>query len=835
MADLDGIVSVHSSEGRMQMPKYRGNVFFKIRKSTAMVLFVYVIVLIIGGWQILPACAETKKPKTASYQIPPHPVDSSQEHGASCKETEIPSDQIAQPELSYDGIKGNSVQVGGRFAVKWMLPKPDNQKKLELLILTLPNTVRLSGDGFLAIPPNFSLPYNVDYQNDSLRIVFPLYMQPGITTGKLSVLPLRSGDLTITARKIVVDKCGRILGQSAGVDTPAVNVVDHHPRLTIQDRFKTRQPDRTLDSKDDRYKIHVFDKNIEIVDTTSGSKALNLVGHSPSFSTTGRYLTYSTFFGSFEVIDLLDQKTIARFKKVEEIAWTKDDAFVVVKHCNYGGIAMISPLVENRGGPGTEGISEYGRCHGSGDRDAGTIFLDIERAIAVIDAVGGGGFAVYDLLGKSNFLAKRLQNLLPDPVKTGSFDYNKSEGIIHEQRKILERHKVRIPYKNAMYGVFNVPICKTYAHGKDDTVLKSTGKSCQETVLDTVYADIDKIFSRGGKRKKQDATEAQKKDNFINPQFHKQLIERLKGFGLIFNAGFDIIEQKREYAFQDPPAKKPVNFNAWHPKLTKVVEDQEEGRDCDYWFPIDQSEMPEKDLDNNGSVGSSHWKWKQSKGKNLLLVHWFCYSGASGNTLSNEIHIYAKINDNQEFRFYKFGSIDSRLYDAKDMFNASMDTREIAIFSSSLDSIIVVFDIRQQKIIVKIENVGELRKVASFHLSNDKRLLLRVNQDGTFSIYSVRNGNKLVNGYFADNEVIMYDDFGYYDATENIGNFVGWYFSGMMQQFSFQQFSDQFHAPEYIQSLLQGKVYRKQPPNVVAPAPFDFLRLRLDHRLGNRS
>src|SRR4029077_17948625 len=59
----------------------------------------------------------------------------------------------------------------GKLGPRWL-----DGSRLDMVVVSVPNTVRLKGSGFIVIPPGETMPFGVDLDSDRLRLVFPLYL-----------------------------------------------------------------------------------------------------------------------------------------------------------------------------------------------------------------------------------------------------------------------------------------------------------------------------------------------------------------------------------------------------------------------------------------------------------------------------------------------------------------------------------------------------------------------------------------------------------------------------------------------------------------------------------
>ncbi|MDM8562350.1 caspase family protein, partial [Candidatus Marithioploca araucensis] len=149
------------------------------------------------------------------------------------------------------------------------------------------------------------------------------------------------------------------------------------------------------------------------------------------------------------------------------------------------------------------------------------------------------------------------------------------------------------------------------------------------------------------------------------------------------------------------------------------------------------------------------------------------------------------------------------------------------LISSIDDSSIIVFDTNTQKITAAISDIPESQDIDSLYLLKNDKFVLQINEGGHFYFYDIATQKRVLNGLYIDDEIVLYTDEGFYDATPEGARYVTWHYPGLKQHFDFSQFESQFKRPDIIKGILTGQ--KVQKPSV-RPIPPPSLEMRLKHQ-----
>jgi uncharacterized protein YecT (DUF1311 family) len=146
---------------------------------------------------------------------------------------------------NYDSQSGKSFtekqQVIGDSSLAETGKRWIDDNRLEVLVFSMPNTVRLEGDGFLTIPPGERTPFGIEVDNDRLRVIFPLYLAESRPEGSLKIRPLKSGAFHLRAMRLTSTSTGALRRTDVLFDSTR-ELQDRSPAIIVQDRLALGTP-----------------------------------------------------------------------------------------------------------------------------------------------------------------------------------------------------------------------------------------------------------------------------------------------------------------------------------------------------------------------------------------------------------------------------------------------------------------------------------------------------------------------------------------------------------------------------------------------------------------
>lgn len=113
---------------------------------------------------------------------------------------------------------------------------------------------------------------------------------------------------------------------------------------------------------------------------------------------------------------------------------------------------------------------------------------------------------------------------------------------------------------------------------------------------------------------------------------------------------------------------------------------------------------------------------------------------------------------------------------------------------------------------------------ARFLTTADNRNVLQINDDGSLAIHGLPDGRQKLRGRYVDDELVLFDEAGYFTSTRDGARFVNLRFAGRSQLYSLAQLSSVLARPDRIKAALNADA---SPPEAVRMAAPPLLSTRL--------
>jgi tetratricopeptide (TPR) repeat protein len=670
--------------------------------------------------------------------------------------------------VSFNPASSATVEAGSPINVSWTLNhapvQPD--KVYDFVILSIPNTVRLKGEGFMVLPPQQDLPFGLKYNPDRFRVVFPLYLLNQKKPGSFIVRPLVAGRFDIEWSYLALDRKTRQLVFSAEEPNRSASfeVLDATPKIIVQDRMGGDTPKDIRVSYSGAYELKTYENYFEIYQAATGRLILQEAGTIPEFSSTSRFLVYYSSNG-LVVLDLLNTEPISfpegiTFSTVD-IAWARGDSSMILGGSAYGTINLLNPYLDSQKGITTRGaVCQCAACSAWGnglvfDRETSLVNIacnGVDEGPGLCDSLLGDLSAEvlgYDSCEAWTSYLNQLGLQMPSAPQRGwTFPGGLwfSHGISEEPGTQLDPED-----KVLLKSLLRPPKKASFSEGLSEGIASSTSKVTYTSNPDVV---------------------------------EEALANRLKEKGLNF------------------PKNLPMN------KTTGNMEGSA-NRVLDKVFP--KEDCFSRNI-------TEYWQYTEAQGAPTLL-RMSCGDGAAHTNVSGAlvlmdnkggwIDLAERLGEFLKSRSRELSSDPLELsyeayYGGAPEVRIFLSANDILMICSIDAHYILLYDARQNRIISFITDVIEADGLQSLRLSQDGRFVLQINKGGRLFIYDVQKSKRILNGVYLDDEWVLYTDEGFYDATTEGGHFVSWYYPGLQEHFDFNQFESAFKRPELIKEILSG-------------------------------
>lgn len=128
----------------------------------------------------------------------------------------------------------------------------------------------------------------------------------------------------------------------------------------------------------------------------------------------------------------------------------------------------------------------------------------------------------------------------------------------------------------------------------------------------------------------------------------------------------------------------------------------------------------------------------------------------------------------------------------------------------------LVFDLETRKVKTFIGNVENADDFGALALTKDGRTLVQANTNGQLFFYDTTTGKVILRGVETDDELIIYDESGYYLSSPEGSQFLNLKFPGIPGYSSVAQFASTLDRPDAIKAILAGRPALPKP-NLTAP------------------
>ncbi|WP_298379947.1 caspase family protein [Azospirillum sp.] len=733
-----------------------------------------------------------------------------------------PPEALPTPVVATD--RAGPWTVGQPVTVAWTLPSPAPVPgAYDFIVVTLPSEVRLAGAGFYALPPKAVMPFGAVFAPDRLRAVFPLYLPGSKNDGAMSFRGFFDGTFDWEVTHLRVDSSGCVLGR--GEARRSEVMVDTQPEMVVHNPF-TEPPKELRRSFDGRYQLRIFDQRFEVLDRMTGMPIIQRAGTAPNFSPTSRFIGYKPDSGkgdySVRIVDVIAREDIilsplssptARPEdlfnspsSLDVIAWAQMDAFVVLAKYEWGAAYMSSGLIDRA--PSTL-LSNT--CHACPLWDDGQVSIDKENAL--FRASSEGKFTDFsDMRGVifNEKIASETRFSFPIPRNMGSVFFddepdNKqnfifpiprnppkvwelgdrlqlSHNLLHE--RIRQRFVVNAPLE------INAPSYTVAAAGDSSRLIRGA---------------VPLLFQRTSEK-----------------EF--ELPIRLSEYGLLIEQSI----KPNPYFVTEPDHDRPGSFEP-HVSQENVNNIYEKIRI--FSPPLARAFSDAKSAGcesiNDYVDFMEIWRFKSIENQSLLLAKYMCSVGAASNAIYNGgLLAYAAISEgNQDLIHIKDVSLNT--YNNRSGRVEHWQSESGPILTASIDEgKIILFDHRTGNELGRIGKAIDLAHCRRLYLSSDHRLVVQENTDGRFHIYRSQDGEAVIDGFYTDDEIILYTANGYYDGTAEAASYVSWFFPGLREHHRFSQFASDLHRPDIIKSVLSSHEAPPDAPALTPPPGLDMTLLR---------
>lgn len=726
--------------------------------------------------------------------------------------------QLSPADIDLSVETPDRIESGKPFKIVWTSGRSHCDTP-HYLIVALPERVRFSGDGAIALAPGERAPYGIAYKVDAMRLAIPLH-DKSARAGMLSVIPFLIGSVGIDWAVATADAGGaRILeGGSIRLDLKA-----GAPKIVVQDIYAAERPAETIRSASGDYQLDIFEGYFRVTDTLTGALVVAAEGYRPGFSPTSRFLhVFGDKASQFRVFDLYSETLVVDLDRegaggrgffVQGLEWSAGDTFLMVAYEAAGAVGFKEMLFDRPFRYRAE------RCGACSPEDA-LVALDVEHAVVMLDGT------VYSLLADERienparwqrsslryFLEQDASETLPRPARFTSRP-GEPDWFLNGART------ASVDYRQG------VPIFMASA----STVVEQ----------DTAVVGNWEVLRRG-------AVSLSRTD-IVNRD--TRIAQRLSAFGLDLRPTpslmferltfLHMLEDDENYDEEDyEQADDLYRIEPGRAALARGLASAETARAIDevvFHLTRDHQTCGLASAHRAFNAQAQLWSWRQG-GRLHQVVHYYCYvsTGAVpagiaflitagdgeaeyavlGETMDGEIELYDSYDLEPWAPEDKSPSlVDIQMHGALQVFRPGDDLLALLNSQGSL----AVYDIAGRKMPFSIEEVAEFANVVNVAITLDGRHVVQINDNGRFFAYEASTGAQVLSGRYLDDEVVVYDDNLRFDATPEGATHVHLKFPGDRNLYQLRQFEAALRAPDMVPLRLAGQTAPADAATIASP------------------
>jgi hypothetical protein len=748
----------------------------------------------------------------------------------------------------------STLEVGQITTFEWSYGRSissDCKAPLYLLV-SLPATARLAGDGFIALGKGARGPFGITKDQEQLRLFVPLHENGRPRDGRFQVTFHEAGPASVNASVVEVPAWrvnpinaedfdgGRAEPLLLPENSITLTVLPGAPQVTIEDPFTLDRPVRVIDDKSMKYTLQVFPGFYRIFDRVSGELILQRVGTDPEFSPTSRFVVaFLEDQHSIEVVDLVSKARVGGLRSEERgtytgrgilpVMWAQADSFVFIAPNNGDG-ELYNLMVDRPPArielSGSKGDSFRGR----------PVLLDIElggfvfanwadrahREITLVDILSTKSPAQEKRAVAPRFL---LNNWAPRDFSSfqwqlgadrrfTSFESSppslsemmKSlEGTLfataelREQRKreTVQRHAESLQQyqyldarreKHVVRDQWSSPV--SVARAASPLGSKSRGQplNAKAQVTEQLTALFGLTLQVNRERERP-----------LGPLSKKTYITPLPG---------DTTED-RELAVAILEQANGEWFRRWLPQWEgrdlkwrhyKTLDEIPQNFACEYDTPVGTFG---RFVDPARVMGRTAWRGEANTN---WLIQQDCWGGSGWRSVQLGLFIKAKgkspemipltgdRQDHEEQYGLNSGKLARGALTLDDVLLVAMPNRKV-----------LIFDLRARKRLALLTNVDGAEFASEMWLTKDRQRFVLLTEGGRLSVHDVKTGKANLFGFHLDDESILYRHDGYFHSTPEGAHFVQLKFPGMPGTHSFHQFAATLNRPDLVKAALAGQ------------------------------
>lgn len=749
-----------------------------------------------------------------------------------------------------------NVRVGDRIEVRWRRSNwatPEDTSAY--LVLAFPEWVRFAGDYLIPLTPGAPAPGGLQHQRDKLRVIVPLTSNGAPRQGILSVRAYRAEALEIDAAMVATSSCGEIV--LSWEKLPTVSLAPGAANIVIQDIYSPEAPERSIQSRDGRFRLDVFKASYRVYDVASGAKITERPGFEPNFSAEGRFVgahvALSEGLGhQMEIFDLVARVPVTNLPVVgPTVGWGLSDSLLFDGTGYSPTLSVHRTLVDPPASPkaGLEGRDsdyiqiESGKGYAWAHMQA-SVFID--NGVVALNG-GSTGTSVFDL-ASSQLLenAPRVESAgweprirdvrralakqgvhgfdafrgwqADGPVRLSHIDEEVDFGISGKESRFegAELQREYLVQHLAITASKELPNPTVRLASARDWRVRATVSSAPASIegqalrfasrlaefgicLGTNCSDAGGLSAPEALVR---ASEFKQVENFVNWEQVSQFTRSTTG--LVSEIIRDVPIARQHVATPDEDLRQ--RGEKFRFRLTTTPEFQ----------------SGTHGLWRGSAAGQPFWLvqtlhgWKGSLDRSSVTL----FRGQAGGP-GYAIDLAADALDSNEavglHRSF-LGTKDERVLRLRPFLQGG----RWLIVASPAGASAAVVDLTETKDPAYLYGLSDMYDAQLVGLTADGRRLVQLNTDGLFHLYEVATGERILSGRYVDDEIVLFTKEGYFWSSYEGAHYVHIGFAGRNELLSLEQFKSVLSRPDLLRSIITGTNATVPVPSIPIPPRLEF-------------
>jgi len=697
------------------------------------------------------------------------------------------------------------------------------------LVISADGPVRFSGTGFMALAAGSQTPYGLKPFSGETEAFVPLHLGRIIRNGSLGIVPARAGPLIIRWRTFAINPAsGKPLPLSSGDGIAKVEVATGSPTLTIRDPyFFGGAAKRSIISPDTKQRLEDYGDHFQILAADTLEPEFESAGFNPRFSPTGRFIyfykaraTESADATDLTIYDLESSSVVLEHERgdgvgqsaIISIQWGLADSIVSLGTSKGGTLETYATLIDDR----DPFIAGLGANCCTAVQAGAVAHIDIDNLLISYSPSTdepGADEPIPLVFGPEDAGAilspddSRLRDQLAeqdddDPDNNHKAADGRDQDVLQEaiERKVSSYFNGRL--KPLDRTGRSIALRASYRLGEGGLPATATSLRSNRPGPVRGVRSLDQLQSRVFLQLP-DA----RQDGFGDDLFAQRLED----------LGIHIVKPATKIYHEAPIKQDDKHRGEW---LSRDISRMMPGArpfidpndvcnpQTEDWTKPDSLKIAPYSAENVTFLTGSNIR--------LLLVTEGCTASPSISDFSLRLALLLQIDNQVPKLFWLSGlkagddkvdtlmAFDTAPFPAPRLEAELFDDRYLVIANGD-DADILQYDLTTKTADVFDADVDAFGPAARLYRT-DRGTLIRLDRDGGVHFYSPEDEATFLNGRYVDDELVIHDQSGFYDGTDEGARYVYLSFPGLTRPVSLAQYRSQLKRPDLIaETVRRGK------------------------------